>query len=1255
MRKLIFLALLCALATLAPAQNTTTMGNITTLGTPCGSANCVYYQVPPATPWVVVTVTGTWSGTLETATTSAPNANYTNLSAITWTTLGTTTANGTWTAATTGATYLRVRATSWASGSAHVAMAADGSLGGLTSPMFPGALTAAGLQGADGGSGADCWLTNGSYAPCGSGAYLPVNDPSFTGALSGPMVNNVIHTAAYAGIYPNASTDSTAGFNVALADAQANGYSLYIDPGVYSFNNVIYDTGVPVFGAGAATVLKSTAFIATYNLSAWTATSGGVYTITVPGPTPQIFGGAFETLGYNITLAGIAGYAGSCNPNGPQWASNIVYAGGSTTMNFTCTGGGAGAGTSGTVSNTRPNAAVFMQGSGAELHNLSILSTWTGGRIGGLGSGVLNYGSNFVIENVTIDGGATNGLATAALGGGSPSGWNNTGDTCAVSGGVGAILAVTASGGAPTAVAISAAGNGFYAYSTPTAASCTAISPATGTPIAVNITVASGGGGYQCLGCHDGTVLGGTVKNVNADGYYSGGCAYNVATIGTRVYNSGDDMWSNNSALTDACPTHHMTYVGNIGDTGAERGFEIEGGYDIDWEGGSLSNTQASAILVDGGFSDAFASTSNITIGPTTIDGSDLSQGAGGAAVTVGAQTASSGTTTGVTVTGISAINSYGAGVVIGNSTEPGQTSDVSVCASQFSGAGSGHPFDGVTLLGTADITLCDLKLSGFSRFAVSATTAENSGTLSLSNVESDANNTGNYATGAFTFPQSGFTHYSFSGIHAKNGTNPITYLLAMGTDAPTVNLRGYSGGGIATATVGTGTPTGWTTGDTCTVYGAGGAGGGIGAGAVLTITASGGVPSALAVTEPGSNYGAGTNVLCSAVSPSTGVGLYATYTVSSVTAVAPGGALLTSSTNGANFPSGVRSPLTVTNAGQRAAALVNLTDVVGGLGAVLDFVAPSGILFAEGTNGAGHLSIYDAAAGSGNGAVGTATYISGGTPFTGSGVCTVGTFNNSSTASGTFIVSGGTPLPVITITGGGSGATAPPTSISGITSCTGGVTYAAGALTIVSTLAGSTALDVAPNGAITLGASSGAGVAIAPGNPFILGAGIPLYLNTSGYGTAGQVPQSQGSGLTPLWVSPSHAVSTYATGTAISSATLTMTGFGAGNNGFAAGISASGYFVSAATSVSRLQVRCAHTGVNSSSGVFTLYKAAAGTGAFTATALTVTYGTTAANTIVADTTDSYAASGGDVLQIRVTTQASEVLADCSASLVFTP
>ena len=73
---------------------------------------------------------------------------------------------------------------------------------------------------------------------------------------------------------------------------------------------------------------------------------------------------------------------------------------------------------------------------------------------------------------------------------------------------------------------------------------------------------------------------------------------------------------------------------------------------------------------------------------------------------------------------------------------------------------------------------------------------------------------------------------------------------------------------------------------------------------------------------------------------------------------------------------------------------------------------------------------------------VASATYVSGGS-FSGTGNCTLGTFNNSSTATATIAVSSGTPG-AITITARGQGATAAPTTAvvsTGSATCSGTIT----------------------------------------------------------------------------------------------------------------------------------------------------------------------------------------------------------------------
>lgn len=136
MRRLPLFLLLAVIP--AVGQNLSTSGNIATGGPACGGANCVYYQLPPATPWVVTTIAGTWSGTINIALVSAANANYGNLNSVPWQTVTSTTVNGNWSVASAGATFVLVQASALASGTAQVSMASSQTGAPLNNPVFPG-------------------------------------------------------------------------------------------------------------------------------------------------------------------------------------------------------------------------------------------------------------------------------------------------------------------------------------------------------------------------------------------------------------------------------------------------------------------------------------------------------------------------------------------------------------------------------------------------------------------------------------------------------------------------------------------------------------------------------------------------------------------------------------------------------------------------------------------------------------------------------------------------------------------------------------------------------------------------------------------------------------------------------------------------------------------------------------------------------------------------------------------------------------
>lgn len=132
--------------------------------------------------------------------------------------------------------------------------------------------------------------------------------------------------------------------------------------------------------------------------------------------------------------------------------------------------------------------------------------------------------------------------------------------------------------------------------------------------------------------------------------------------------------------------------------------------------------------------------------------------------------------------------------------------------------------------------------------------------------------------------------------------------------------------------------------------------------------------------------------------------------------------------------------------------------------------------------------------------------------------------------------------------------------------------------------------------------------------------------------------------------------------GTATSSATLSPGLLGSPYpstcTAAASGIPDSAPLVPRTGIVQKLIMKCAHTGVNSSSGASTVWDCPSGTsGSITSvcsnTGVTVTYGTTAADSTVQDTTHTFTDSPGDSLYLIFTTQASEVLANCAWSFEY--
>ena len=147
--------------------------------------------------------------------------------------------------------------------------------------------------------------------------------------------------------------------------------------------------------------------------------------------------------------------------------------------------------------------------------------------------------------------------------------------------------------------------------------------------------------------------------------------------------------------------------------------------------------------------------------------------------------------------------------------------------------------------------------------------------------------------------------------------------------------------------------------------------------------------------------------------------------------------------------------------------------------------------------------------------------------------------------------------------------------------------------------------------------------------------------------------PQGQvtalSSATTPL---TNRTASGYCTGTATAAATnLSVTNMGGNNFACTGTFGAAGMLMIGSGTISTLSVRCNTTGVNSSSGLFTLHSLRAGSDS--ATGLTVTYGTTTGGTMVQDTTHTYAYLPGDMIRLEYTTQTAETLANCDVSFFY--
>jgi hypothetical protein len=131
--------------------------------------------------------------------------------------------------------------------------------------------------------------------------------------------------------------------------------------------------------------------------------------------------------------------------------------------------------------------------------------------------------------------------------------------------------------------------------------------------------------------------------------------------------------------------------------------------------------------------------------------------------------------------------------------------------------------------------------------------------------------------------------------------------------------------------------------------------------------------------------------------------------------------------------------------------------------------------------------------------------------------------------------------------------------------------------------------------------------------------------------------------------------------GTAPSSSTLTMFAAGMASPSCASEPgteSVAQLLMTTNGELSDLAVRCADTGTNPLSGVFTVWDLPSGTAlagpeSGVNTGLTVTYGKAKANTSLFDSAHTFAYAKGDLLRIQFTTQANETLGNCEVSFDY--
>lgn len=134
-----------------------------------------------------------------------------------------------------------------------------------------------------------------------------------------------------------------------------------------------------------------------------------------------------------------------------------------------------------------------------------------------------------------------------------------------------------------------------------------------------------------------------------------------------------------------------------------------------------------------------------------------------------------------------------------------------------------------------------------------------------------------------------------------------------------------------------------------------------------------------------------------------------------------------------------------------------------------------------------------------------------------------------------------------------------------------------------------------------------------------------------------------------------------FCAGTAASSATVAMMSAGAVSAQCASAKVTEGaaqVLMTTNGTISDLAVRCAHTGAGTGSGVFSIWDLPSGTALSSTdsgvnTGVSVTYGTTRANTTVFDRVHRFAYHEGDLLRVQFTTAPHESLGNCTAAFNY--